>query len=128
MKFKHINCTSFSLAAQINGVSRMIDFSEGGNTPFFRHAMLITDDPKVIEAVKNCGLYGTEIIDAEEAEEEKPLLVIGETVVYDEVTTVQAAKDLLIKNHGGIVSKLPNKIAIMAFAKENNISFPNLPE
>lgn len=127
MKFKHINCTSFSLAAKIGNEVRNIQFTEGGNGAFFKNAFLITEDEAIIKAVKECGLFGTSIVEEEEkvAKEEKTAI---DPVIYDEVTTVQMARDILVKNHEGKVSNLANKTIILAFAAENNISFPNLPE
>lgn len=126
VKFKHTQYTSFVLSANIDGKLNIVEFRDGGNPPFFANATLTTSDEKLIGYIRSMEEYGKTIVE-EETEEAPDEEDAGEKIVYDEVTTVQAAKDILVEKHGVKVSNLPNKGAILSFAAENNILFPNLP-
>ena len=126
-KFKHILYTSFVLSANIDGKLNIVEFRDGGNPPFFSHATLTTDDEKLIGYIRSMDEYGKTIIEEEVPKEEKKVNTGEEPTIYEDVTTVQAAKDILVEKHGAKVSALPNKGAILSFASENNIQFPNLP-
>ena len=126
-KFQHRLYTSFTLSANIDGKLNLVEFREGGNPPFFSHATLTTEDEKLIDYIREMEEFGTQIIEVEEPKEENQAPGPDATV-YEEVTTVQAAKDILVTNYGIGVSKIQNKKSILYVAEGLNIKFPNLPE
>lgn len=129
-KFKHTLYTSFVLSAHIDGKLNIVEFRDGGNPPFFSHATLTTEDEKLIEYIRSMDGYGIHILEEEEETDktQKQDDELGDPIIYDEVTTVQAAKDILVKNHEIGVSKIQNKKSIFEVAEGLNIKFPNLPE
>ena len=124
-KFKHTSYTSFVLSANIDGKLKIVEFRDGGNPPFFAHATLTTDDKSLIEYIRNMDEYGKQIIE-EEVEEEKEEAPAEDVTVYADVTTVQAAKDILVKSHDTPAARLVNKEAVLSIAAELKVSFPNL--
>lgn len=106
---------------------RVVEFNDGGNTPFFRPATLDTDDKELIDYIKGRADFGTYILQESEPEPEEQAPA-ADAVIYDEVTTVQGAKDALVKNHEIAAARLVNKNVVLEIAKELNVVFPNLPK
>ena len=110
------------MSVTINDEPRIIEWLPGSTSPFLKMASLQTDDKDLIAAIKARPEYGTLIVDDEEAVSEEKV----DPISIEEVTTIQQAKEVLVKEYDIPASKIPNKTAILNAASKLNIVFPNL--
>ena len=123
--FKHKFYTAFSFTKKIDGQERIIEFSEGNHEPF-RPAFLITKDEKVINVIKGLQAFKDgNILEDEEIKDEAPEDTWEPLHIYTGVTNTQSAKELLMTEHKANPDDLKNKADILAYARENFISFPD---
>jgi len=122
--YKHNSYTSFSLSLVVDGKPSIIDFTDGGNKPFYSPSTFSTSDEKVIEAIEKLEMFGVHIVEVEELEEK--VIVTDDITIVDDVCTVQSAREYLNKENGIALVRMPNKEAVLLLAAELNVSFPNL--
>jgi hypothetical protein len=60
------------------------------------------------------------------AEDKLPENTPVDEVIYTNVTEVQEAVDILIKNHGAKAKDLKTPSSVKSVAKDHNVSFPNV--
>jgi len=127
-----------------------IEFDGGSDRPFLRHGTFITSDEKIQKAIEKRKDFGIQIREVplskkeqeEKPQEEKPAGPISPPddtnedheiseddplQSYPGITTVQMAKEVLVKDHGVLSSHCRNRADVEKFAKELNITFPDLP-
>jgi len=142
------NFTTYGMQIVVNGFETTLDFEGGHSSPYRKGAAYCTsnhDIQKAIESRKDFGTFITleyeEIREVETDTPELPVIGGANDVANDGaeeitdtpelpligtgVTTAQEAKKWLMENYKVTARELPNKQAILAFAEEKQITFPD---
>jgi hypothetical protein len=151
--YQAIGFKTFDTYELVKGQKVLIQFRSASHLPNSK-GQFTTSDPDLIEAMDNSSSYGISFTCVRTDEIEGPAVrsikvdeptptpapaptfdddeesdlapeKVGITKVAD-ITTIQAARDYLVKNHGAVASKLPNGPAVKKFAAERKIEFIDL--
>lgn len=141
--YQLLHLVSMTTPITIDGKERHITFEHGVSQPKKVGGKFITTDPDVQKAVEAHPQYGVAFKCVREEKVKEVILPSEEgndagseggeggqvdPTSYPDVTSVQAAKEVLVNNHDCKISSLPNKNAVLAAAKGLNVVFPNLKD
>lgn len=121
-----------------NGRKVLVEFLGGGFKPRKTHGRFATDNPELIEAMESSGDYNkqfklyseVEVEDVSDVIDQSNVVKLGapELKEVGGITTVQAAREFLVKNFTEVTySMVPNKLAVLKEAEKLGLVFLDLP-
>lgn len=124
--------TNLSLPITVDGKERRIEFRGGlpgkgfYNTANRAEQVAIERHRRFGKTIFLVGEYPQQENDDENAEDLNAVPADENMLVVEECSTVQAAKEWLMANAGACQADVKNKQAVLAYASNKGISFPNL--
>lgn len=124
--------TNLSLPITVDGKERRIEFRGGlpgkgfYNTANRAEQVAIERHRRFGKTIFLVGEYPQQENDDENVEDLNAVPADENMLVVEECSTVQAAKEWLMANAGASQADVKNKQAVLAYASNKGISFPNL--